>query len=477
MKIHFYNNNCVVRLKHQDNNLKHNVFIKNEGNKDCFVSGASGFKTISFSGIVDDLAGLVDHDDVEKIKKNVACEYPPPNEDELLIARRITSWNMDNFSQMNSAMRDILVHMYHPSSDAEIHDALVKYYCSVPSKPPAYVRNFDIFFKTKKWKEYQNWEEYIKKSILRERIALLVRRERLRKIKEKQFLLEQQAQLALRSAYVKHQLTQNFLVDFNSSDENKKIPNAILLTGKNEPQRREMITWLVGKTNANFIAIPSNSESNTVKLNQITSALENAQEIYKSNGIRTILYVEDFAKMLKSSPENSNVIADLKDVLCSLAEDYKTTLIFDAEDTKGLDSIALQPHRVGLKLNLDKNISMEELKKMKKDYLLKNLAQTKDKKGYIFNRIPNVTKGIKLYLGKHGYQKDVLWVDSTLIKDIQVAIENFDIIKEIPLFSNVTKIHFPKPTESLPDDIQQKATPIVGKLTKKGLPMYEYKFN
>ena len=73
-------------------------------------------------------------------------------------------------------------------------------------------------------------------------------------------------------------------------------------------------------------------------------------KIYDKNGTRTLIEVENFGKLI----DNNNPFEHLewmKGLMTACAEDNKATIIFRTDDSSNYLSEALEPHRIGLKVN------------------------------------------------------------------------------------------------------------------------------
>jgi hypothetical protein len=363
-----------------------------------------------------------------------------------------------------------------PTTDREYHKILIDQEFPVPSKPPKYYRNYDKIFNTDTWKAYQNWPDYIEKALKNERMQTLVEKEKIliyaREKKEQELL----AQKNIASACFKYKMNQEFLTDFNSNDANVKVKNAIMIQGGTKKDRVDNLKWLVGKAqNARFIHIKDENDSNQNLLNKILTAVEEAQENYEKDRHRTILWVDNFDKLLLETPENEEIIGDIKALLSEASSEYKTTIIFETDiDTKRMNPIALQEHRTK-KFHIDKDSSIEILKKLEADYVRSHIKKMKNSDGYEFYYKPFHDEKVELYLGKFGYYPNVLWVQSQNAEVISTVISNFETIKTIPRFKRIEKLHFPKPLQI--KELDSSKLYYTYELTKEGQPIYEYRLN
>ena len=157
------------------------------------------------------------------------------------------------------------------------------------------------------------------------------------------------------------------------------MPNCLLVVGDDPKYCERIIDW-IGKT--------SNADYKTIKNgDDILSHLEQYEENYQKTKNRTLLHVKDMESLIDHHKSEDWVVESMKDIMSAAAEDYHTTIIFQTQDPSKLDSIALQPHRVRKKFNIndipekklletDREIN-EYAKNLAK---LENFPKTKNKK-------------------------------------------------------------------------------------------------
>jgi len=359
-----------------------------------------------------------------------------------------------------------------PENDREYQLILLKQVIEVPIMPPKYYRGYQKWFNTQTWQDMQKWPEYIEKAIKFERMENIINRIRRENYAKEKAMLEIEAKKHLASAYVKYKLNKDFLIDFNSKESQESIPNAIMLESNDREENINNLKWLVGKANTNYVHIEDDCTKDTVRVNQIITALETAQENYIKNGKRTLLWVDHFDKLLVHNEENDETISDLKDLLCKLSKEYKTTLIFETDNSKKMDPIALQSHRVKIKINMNKDISLKELKELQNEFLRANIKVIPGTDCYRFTYLPTDKDFVDLYLGSFGHDSSVLWIDSQDNEKIKVVLDNVEVLKSIPKFNNIQKIQCPRPNkfDGIGDMLNNTYL-----LTKEGQVIYEYK--
>ena len=123
------------------------------------------------------------------------------------------------------------------------------------------------------------------------------------------------------------------------------MPNCLLVVGDDPKYCERIIDW-IGKT--------SNADYKTIKNgDDILSHLEQYEENYQKTKNRTLLHVKDMESLIDHHKSEDWVVESMKDIMSAAAEDYHTTIIFQTQDPSKLDSIALQPHRVKKKFNIN----------------------------------------------------------------------------------------------------------------------------
>lgn len=424
-------------------------------------------KQIAFTGIVDKIADTLTPQQLKNWQDYVNGIFPTLAETKW--ARRIADFRLKDWPK---GIVDSYIAKYHkPSTDKEYHTYLLKQEIIVPPQPPMYYRNYDKWFNTQRWQDFQKWPDYIDKAAQFERMESIINQERVKSYSLEKELLEQASKKELSAACIKYQINEEFLSAFNKDNKKVKIPDALMIQSKNRESATETLKWIVGKSNSNYIYIEDKNEANYTRLDQIRTVLEEAEANYNKNGKRTLVWVENFDKLLSKSSDNEEVIGDIKDMLDKISKEYKTTIIFSCNNTADLDPIALQPHRVKI-YNIDKDTPLEELKKIQSNYILSNIQKLKDTDGYRFKYLPYEQNFVDLYLGDFSYSSNILWVDSQNIDAIHAVINNFDTIKKIPKFKNIHSIKFPKPDNI--KELDNNKLRCTGNITMDGKVIYEY---
>lgn len=131
-----------------------------------------------------------------------------------------------------------------------------------------------------------------------------------------------------------------------------EMPNCVMLSHKDSELNKKLIAWIGDQTNGYFEEFDSKKD--------IIEKLESLENKYQSSGSWNVLYVPTLDKNITTKFSNETTIAKYKDIMSNCAEDYHTTIIFQTNDKKSLDPIALQKHRV-TEINTSKIKSKNEL--------------------------------------------------------------------------------------------------------------------
>ncbi len=149
---------------------------------------------------------------------------------------------------------------------------------------------------------------------------------------------------------VKNVLQSEFIVPLmqSKSNSNIELPNCIMLYGKNPHIMKEIIDWTADQTDLKYIKVPSIINEEEMQEN-IYNALEQAEENYKENGERSIIFVNGMDKLLLNYLDD---LAVMKDIMGTADEDYHSTIMFYTTRPEELDKGTLASHRVGLKIEV-----------------------------------------------------------------------------------------------------------------------------
>lgn len=151
---------------------------------------------------------------------------------------------------------------------------------------------------------------------------------------------------------IKDRLTAYFLTSVEKDSE--QTPTVIMLEGTEQSRRDEIFNWLKDEVEARTVSfvLPQGEDDALYRLN---TELQYAQENYEKSGKRTVLFIEDFSHVLKSSEVTNETIAEMKAFLFSLSEDKEPlTIVFKTPNSSNIDSAFLKnKRRIPSKINID----------------------------------------------------------------------------------------------------------------------------
>ena len=158
---------------------------------------------------------------------------------------------------------------------------------------------------------------------------------------------------------VKAEISDKFilpLIELNQGN-NVKLPNCIMLTGKNPYVMQELIDWTGENADANYVKLPSMYSKKDMRKNMLKT-LEQAEENYQNTGKRSLISVNGMSKLLEEKTNSKTDIADMKYIMNCASKNYHSTIMFYSKDPSKFAPGILEPHRVGLKVNVpfDMNI-------------------------------------------------------------------------------------------------------------------------
>ena len=136
------------------------------------------------------------------------------------------------------------------------------------------------------------------------------------------------------------------------NDPTISLPNAIMIEGKNPKDNEELIGWALSKTPSSKIVVENDkSSNNTLIKNRLKSALEKSRQTFEDYRIPTLIYCEEFDRLVQSS--NPPVeIASMKALLSNTYSKYGATIIFATQNSNKIDNVIRQPHRMK-SINID----------------------------------------------------------------------------------------------------------------------------
>lgn len=151
---------------------------------------------------------------------------------------------------------------------------------------------------------------------------------------------------------IKDKLTTYFLASVEKNSE--QTPTVVMLEGSEQSRREEIFNWLKNEVAARTVSftLPDDEEDALYRLN---TELQYAQENYEKSGKRTVLFIEDFSHILKSSQVTNETIGEMKAFLFSLSENKEPiTIVFQVSNSSDIDSAFLKnKRRIPLRINID----------------------------------------------------------------------------------------------------------------------------
>ena len=138
----------------------------------------------------------------------------------------------------------------------------------------------------------------------------------------------------------------------SKNDPTISLPNAIMIEGGNPKDSEDLISWALSKTPSNKIVVENDkSSNNTLIKNRLKSALEKSRQTFEDYRIPTLIYCEEFDRLVQSS--NPPVeIASMKALLSNTYSKYGATIIFSTQNSNKIDNVIKQPHRMK-SINID----------------------------------------------------------------------------------------------------------------------------
>lgn len=140
-----------------------------------------------------------------------------------------------------------------------------------------------------------------------------------------------------------------------SRAEDSMLPNCIMFVGEDKKRAYTMMEWLEKNvTDTNTYRLAGTYTNCETMFSELLMLLDWAKIDYRSNGKYTIIFAPGLDFLIDSERSNPQMIAAMKDYMSSFIEDFHTTVVFytTPEGEKKLDSGALQPNRVGLRIEM-----------------------------------------------------------------------------------------------------------------------------
>ncbi len=123
--------------------------------------------------------------------------------------------------------------------------------------------------------------------------------------------------------------------------KNVEIPNCVMFSNKDNSINQELISWTINQANADSKEVDLFDENL-----DFVELLEKSEKNYKKTGNWNVINVKNLDKTINPKQSDSAVIAGMKDIMSSTANDYNSTLIFSTTNPDELDDTAIESNRV-----------------------------------------------------------------------------------------------------------------------------------
>ena len=130
-----------------------------------------------------------------------------------------------------------------------------------------------------------------------------------------------------------------------------EIPNVIMIVGQDDYLNKDLINF-VRKNSPTYYAFIQD-EDDVDMMKKLDDKLDLAKNEYNKNGTRMLIEVDNFGKLIqKDNP--FDYLEWMKSLMTSCADYNKATIIFKTDDSSNYSDEAIEPHRIGLKVNTNK---------------------------------------------------------------------------------------------------------------------------
>lgn len=167
----------------------------------------------------------------------------------------------------------------------------------------------------------------------------------------------------------------NLIVRHNEGKPTE-MPNCIMFIGDDSKCGIRFYDWLCKKSNSEYFLLKGDGRDDLIEY--LESKEGNINKKWH------LIFVENLDKNINSQTSAKEHIAALKDVMSNCAEDYNTTIVFQTQNPSQLDTIALQPHRVHKRFDLN---DIDEKKFNEYDEKMTKYLKIKDELNAIFNKV------------------------------------------------------------------------------------------
>lgn len=211
--------------------------------------------------------------------------------------------------------------------------------------------------------------------------------------------------------------------------EEKKYPNAIMVSGIDDAEMQESIINYIKGENCKVYSL----DFDKISLDNANKEIIATTKYIKQTGENSLLFIRNFRKYTTPTEENERFINKLKGFMCKCAKEFNTTLLVFESHPEQLDENIIGGHR------FDKKIDVSDIK----GAALTAFIRKND--GYSMIYGPEDDDQVDLYLGNFSTNPEVLWIDSKSSKKINQVLNKIDKIKSKELFKYIKYIEFAQP--------------------------------
>ena len=163
-----------------------------------------------------------------------------------------------------------------------------------------------------------------------------------------------------------------------------EVPNGIFIFGKAAYAKDDLYDWIKAHSELRFkqISFAGNNYRNAME--QLSSAIQEAESYWSITGKRTIIDISKFDSLLTqyNSRENRILISQFKNLVENASKHHVTLLIKTDKEVEEFEPSSISGQRFGIKARLDYNsISPEEVKELEK--LIEEYKYYEDCKYYL----------------------------------------------------------------------------------------------
>lgn len=162
--------------------------------------------------------------------------------------------------------------------------------------------------------------------------------------------------MELKKEPIRQELLSKFVNPFNNASENsKKLPSFVMLTGQNPYVMQELAQWSAKETNANYIKV--NASYATKMRESIQRELEKAERHFRKTGEYSVIFVNGMEKLLNPNTNKTEDIYALKNAMNNAMQDYHSTIVFYAQNQDVISGINTQNGlAINVPIELDRNL-------------------------------------------------------------------------------------------------------------------------